>query len=110
MVALVSQAGDCPTCSDGEILLGNDEYCYRRGNICLQTKNRCHLERGSLIPCAAQQGELHSDRKNQPLNGCSTGILPQPVGTVLLEIPEPQESDSDSGINVIALPALSQVR
>ncbi|XP_036080630.1 DNA repair protein REV1 isoform X2 [Rousettus aegyptiacus] len=59
--------------------------------------------------CAAQQGELHSDRKNQPLNGCSTGILPQPVGTVLLEIPEPQESDSDSGINVIALPALSQV-
>lgn len=60
--------------------------------------------------CAAQQGELHSDRKNQPLNGCSTGILPQPVGTVLLQIPEPQESDSDSGINVIALPALSQVR
>ncbi|XP_039723071.1 DNA repair protein REV1 isoform X8 [Pteropus medius] len=59
--------------------------------------------------CAAQQGELHSDRKNQPLNGCSTGILPQPVGTVLLQIPEPQESDSDSGINVIALPALSQV-
>lgn len=60
--------------------------------------------------CAAQQAELHSDRKNQPLNGCSTGILPQPIGTVLLQIPEPQESDSDSGINVIALPALSQVR
>ncbi|XP_004686220.1 PREDICTED: DNA repair protein REV1 isoform X1 [Condylura cristata] len=59
--------------------------------------------------CAVQQGEAHGDKKKEPVNGCSTGILPQPVGTVLLEIPEPQESNSDTGINVIALPAFSQV-
>ncbi|XP_037383853.1 DNA repair protein REV1 isoform X3 [Talpa occidentalis] len=59
--------------------------------------------------CAGQQGEPHGDKKNEPINGCSAGILPQPVGTVLLQIPEPQESNSDTGINVIALPAFSQV-
>ncbi|XP_070367741.1 DNA repair protein REV1 isoform X11 [Equus asinus] len=59
--------------------------------------------------CAAQQGEAHGDKKKEPVNGCNTGILPQPVGTVLLQIPEPQESNSDTGINVIALPAFSQV-
>ncbi|XP_036912680.1 DNA repair protein REV1 isoform X5 [Sturnira hondurensis] len=59
--------------------------------------------------CAVQQGELHGDKKKEPVNGCNTGILPQPVGTVLLQIPEPQESNSDVGINVIALPAFSQV-
>ncbi|XP_066233661.1 DNA repair protein REV1 isoform X3 [Saccopteryx leptura] len=59
--------------------------------------------------CAVQQGELHGDRKNEPVNGCNTGILPQPVGTVLLQIPEPEDSNSDMGINVIALPAFSQV-
>ncbi|XP_076989976.1 DNA repair protein REV1 isoform X3 [Tamandua tetradactyla] len=59
--------------------------------------------------CAVQQGEPHGDKKKEPLNGCNTGILPQPVGTVLLQIPEPQESNSDTGINVIALPAFSQV-
>ncbi|XP_043459099.1 DNA repair protein REV1 isoform X2 [Prionailurus bengalensis] len=59
--------------------------------------------------CAVQQGELHGDKKKEPVNGCNTGILPQPVGTVLLQIPEPQESNSDAGINVIALPAFSQV-
>ncbi|XP_058390450.1 DNA repair protein REV1 isoform X2 [Diceros bicornis minor] len=59
--------------------------------------------------CAAQQGEPHGDRKKEPVNGCNTGILPQPVGTVLLQIPEPQESNSDTGINVIALPAFSQL-
>ncbi|XP_007957662.1 DNA repair protein REV1 [Orycteropus afer afer] len=59
--------------------------------------------------CAFQQGELQGDKKKEPANGCNTGILPQPVGTVLLEIPEPQESNSDTGINVIALPAFSQV-
>ncbi|XP_036735952.2 DNA repair protein REV1 isoform X2 [Manis pentadactyla] len=59
--------------------------------------------------CAIQQGEPHGSRKNEPANGCNTGILPQPVGTVLLQIPEPQESNSDTGINVIALPAFSQV-
>ncbi|XP_037663393.1 DNA repair protein REV1 isoform X2 [Choloepus didactylus] len=59
--------------------------------------------------CAVQQGEPHGDRKKEPLNGCNTGILPQPVGTVLLELPEPQESSSDTEINLIALPAFSQV-
>ncbi|XP_039073917.1 DNA repair protein REV1 isoform X4 [Hyaena hyaena] len=59
--------------------------------------------------CAVQQGELHGDKKKEPVNGFNTGILPQPVGTVLLQIPEPQESNSDAGINVIALPAFSQV-
>ncbi|XP_031547854.1 DNA repair protein REV1 isoform X5 [Vicugna pacos] len=59
--------------------------------------------------CAVQQGEPQGDKKNEPMNGCNTGILPQPVGTVLLQIPEPQESSSDTGINVIALPAFSQV-
>ncbi|CAK7297659.1 DNA repair protein REV1 [Vulpes lagopus] len=59
--------------------------------------------------CAVQQGELHGDKRKEPVNGCNTGILPQPVGTVLLQIPEPQESNSDAGINVIALPAFSQV-
>ncbi|XP_075857146.1 DNA repair protein REV1 isoform X1 [Microcebus murinus] len=59
--------------------------------------------------CAIQQGESHGDRKKEPVNGSNTGILPQPVGTVLLQIPEPQESNSDTGINVIALPAFSQV-
>ncbi|ELV11555.1 DNA repair protein REV1 [Tupaia chinensis] len=57
---------------------------------------------------AVQQGEPHGDRKKEPVNGSNTGILPQPVGTVLLQIPEPQESNSDTGINVIALPAFSQ--
>lgn len=59
--------------------------------------------------CAMQQAEPRGDRKNEPVNGCSTGILPQPVGTVLLQIPEPQESNIDTGINVITLPAFSQV-
>lgn len=56
----------------------------------------------------AVQQELQSDKKKEPANGCNTGILPQAVGTVLLQIPEPQEPNSDAGINVIALPAFSQ--
>ncbi|XP_019066062.1 DNA repair protein REV1 isoform X4 [Fukomys damarensis] len=59
--------------------------------------------------CAVQQGEPRGDRKKEPVNGCNTGILPQPVGTVLLQIPEPQVSNSDTGISIIALPAFSQV-
>lgn len=58
---------------------------------------------------AIQQGELHSDKKREPVNGYSAGILPQAVGTVLLQIPEPLDTNSDTGINVIALPAFSQV-
>ncbi|XP_012411364.1 DNA repair protein REV1 isoform X2 [Trichechus manatus latirostris] len=59
--------------------------------------------------CAVQQGEPQGDRRKEPVNGCDTGTLPQPVGAVLLQIPEPQESASDTGVSVIALPALSQV-
>ncbi|XP_059973158.1 DNA repair protein REV1 isoform X7 [Mesoplodon densirostris] len=59
--------------------------------------------------CAAQQGQPPGDRRREPVNGYSAGVLPQPAGTVLLQIPEPQESNSDGGINVIALPAFSQV-
>ncbi|XP_011811960.1 PREDICTED: DNA repair protein REV1 isoform X2 [Colobus angolensis palliatus] len=59
--------------------------------------------------CAVQQAEARGGKRKEPVNGCNTGILPQPVGTVLLQIPEPQESNSDTGINVIALPAFSQV-
>lgn len=58
---------------------------------------------------AAQQGEPRGTKKKEPVNGCSSGVLPHPVGTVLLQIPESQESNSDTGINVIALPAFSQV-
>ncbi|XP_025063017.1 DNA repair protein REV1 isoform X6 [Alligator sinensis] len=56
-----------------------------------------------------QQGEIYGDSKKEPINGCNTGLLPQPIGAVLLQIPELQEPDSDVGINVIALPAFSQV-
>ncbi|XP_036023733.1 DNA repair protein REV1 isoform X2 [Onychomys torridus] len=58
---------------------------------------------------AAQQGEPRGTKKKEPVNGCSSGVVPHPVGTVLLQIPESQESNSDTGINVIALPAFSQV-
>ncbi|XP_044525236.1 DNA repair protein REV1 [Gracilinanus agilis] len=58
---------------------------------------------------AIQQGDTHNEKKKEPVNGYNTGILPQPVGTVLLQIPDLQESNSDAGINVIALPAFSQV-
>ncbi|OBS64602.1 hypothetical protein A6R68_06850, partial [Neotoma lepida] len=58
---------------------------------------------------AAQQGEPRGTKKKEPVNGCSSGVLPHPVGTVLLQIPESQESNGDTGINVIALPAFSQV-
>uniref|UniRef100_A0A7M4F3C9 DNA repair protein REV1 n=1 Tax=Crocodylus porosus TaxID=8502 RepID=A0A7M4F3C9_CROPO len=56
-----------------------------------------------------QQGEIYGDNKKEPINGCNTGLLPQPIGAVLLQIPELQEPDNDVGINVIALPAFSQV-
>ncbi|CAI9173986.1 unnamed protein product [Rangifer tarandus platyrhynchus] len=59
--------------------------------------------------CAVQQAEPPGERRREPVNGCSTGILPQPVGTVLLQIPAPQDPNSDTGINLIALPAFSQV-
>ncbi|XP_066433243.1 DNA repair protein REV1 [Eleutherodactylus coqui] len=43
-------------------------------------------------------------------NSCSTiGLQEQPVATVLLQIPPLSEQAEESGINVIALPAFSQV-
>ncbi|KAM6100243.1 DNA repair protein REV1 isoform 1-T1 [Theristicus caerulescens] len=56
-----------------------------------------------------QQGENYGDSKKEPINGCNTALLSQPVGTVLLQIPELQEPNTNMGINVIALPAFSQV-
>ncbi|XP_024069320.1 DNA repair protein REV1 isoform X1 [Terrapene carolina triunguis] len=56
-----------------------------------------------------QQGETYGDSKKEPINGCNSEFLPQPVGAVLLQIPDLQEPNSDAGINVIALPAFSQV-
>ncbi|XP_030312255.1 DNA repair protein REV1 isoform X2 [Calypte anna] len=56
-----------------------------------------------------QQGESCGDSKKEPVNGCNTTLLSQPVGTVLLQIPELQEPNTNMGINVIALPAFSQV-
>ncbi|XP_048208346.1 DNA repair protein REV1 isoform X3 [Perognathus longimembris pacificus] len=63
--------------------------------------------REQIKQVCAIQGESQGDKKKEPVNGCNTGILPQPIGTVLLQMP--QESISDAGINVIALPAFSQV-
>ncbi|XP_010076510.1 PREDICTED: DNA repair protein REV1 isoform X3 [Pterocles gutturalis] len=56
-----------------------------------------------------QQGENYGDSKKEPINGCNSALLSQPVGTVLLQIPEQQEPNTNMGINVIALPAFSQV-
>ncbi|KFP91477.1 PREDICTED: DNA repair protein REV1 isoform X3 [Apaloderma vittatum] len=56
-----------------------------------------------------QQGESYGDSKKETINGCNTALLSQPVGTVLLQIPELQEPNTNMGINVIALPAFSQV-
>ncbi|NXT29381.1 REV1 protein, partial [Syrrhaptes paradoxus] len=56
-----------------------------------------------------QQGENYGDSKKEPINGCNSALLSQPVGTVLLQIPEQQEANTNMGINVIALPAFSQV-
>ncbi|XP_061233880.1 DNA repair protein REV1 isoform X2 [Neopsephotus bourkii] len=56
-----------------------------------------------------QQGESYGDNRKEPINGCNTALLSQPVGTVLLQIPQLQEPNTNMGINVIALPAFSQV-
>lgn len=56
-----------------------------------------------------QQGENYGDGKKEQINGCNTALLSQPVGTVLLQIPDLQEPNTNMGINVIALPAFSQV-
>ncbi|XP_021402396.1 DNA repair protein REV1 isoform X3 [Lonchura striata] len=59
--------------------------------------------------CTIQQGESYGESKKEPINGCNPALLSQPVGTVLLQIPELQEPNTNMGINVIALPAFSQV-
>ncbi|NWH78314.1 REV1 protein, partial [Piaya cayana] len=56
-----------------------------------------------------QQGQNYGDSKKEPINGYNAALLSQPVGTVLLQIPELQEPNTNMGINVIALPAFSQV-
>ncbi|XP_057278390.1 DNA repair protein REV1 isoform X5 [Pezoporus wallicus] len=56
-----------------------------------------------------QQGESYRDNRKEPINGCNTALLSQPVGTVLLQIPQLQEPNTNMGVNVIALPAFSQV-
>nr|XP_009508556.1 PREDICTED: DNA repair protein REV1 isoform X2 [Phalacrocorax carbo] len=56
-----------------------------------------------------QQGENYGDSKKEAINGCNAALLSQPVGTVLLQLPELQETNTNMGINVIALPAFSQV-
>uniref|UniRef100_A0A8B9EXJ8 DNA repair protein REV1 n=1 Tax=Amazona collaria TaxID=241587 RepID=A0A8B9EXJ8_9PSIT len=56
-----------------------------------------------------QQGESYGDSRKEPVNGCNTALLSQPVGTVLLQIPQLQEPNTSMGINVIPLPAFSQV-
>nr|XP_020661263.1 DNA repair protein REV1 isoform X1 [Pogona vitticeps]XP_020661264.1 DNA repair protein REV1 isoform X1 [Pogona vitticeps]XP_020661265.1 DNA repair protein REV1 isoform X1 [Pogona vitticeps]XP_020661266.1 DNA repair protein REV1 isoform X1 [Pogona vitticeps] len=56
-----------------------------------------------------QQAETGSSSKKEPVNGYNTTVPQQPVGAVLLQIPDLKESSGDMGINVIALPAFSQV-
>lgn len=56
-----------------------------------------------------QQEETCKSNKKEPVNGYNTSFPQQPVGAVLLQIPDLQESSNDAGINVIALPAFSQV-
>nr|XP_033804083.1 DNA repair protein REV1 isoform X2 [Geotrypetes seraphini] len=58
---------------------------------------------------AMQQGAGNVANKKEPVNKSSAGVVQQPVSAVLLQIPEPQNSGGDIGINIIALPALSQV-
>uniref|UniRef100_A0A8D0KN23 DNA repair protein REV1 n=1 Tax=Salvator merianae TaxID=96440 RepID=A0A8D0KN23_SALMN len=56
-----------------------------------------------------QQAESCNNSKKELINGCSANLPPQSVGAVLLQIPDVKESSGDTGINVIALPAFSQV-
>ncbi|XP_007436144.2 DNA repair protein REV1 [Python bivittatus] len=53
--------------------------------------------------------DAHDNSKKEPINGYSTSFPLQPAGNVLLQMPDLRESSSDAGINVIALPAFSQV-
>ncbi|XP_062982340.1 DNA repair protein REV1 isoform X2 [Elgaria multicarinata webbii] len=56
-----------------------------------------------------QQAEICNSSKKETVNGYNSSFPPQPVGAVLLQIPDLKDSSNDTGINVIALPAVSQV-
>ncbi|XP_075056261.1 DNA repair protein REV1 isoform X2 [Mixophyes fleayi] len=59
---------------------------------------------------AIQQRLPLTESKKEPLHRCGTvGLQEQPVATVLLQIPQLSDQGEESGINVIALPAFSQV-
>lgn len=53
--------------------------------------------------------DAHDNSKKEPINGYNTSFPSQPAGTVLLQMPDQKESSSNAGINIIALPAFSQV-
>ncbi|KAM4796714.1 DNA repair protein REV1 isoform 2-T2 [Rhinophrynus dorsalis] len=59
---------------------------------------------------AFQQRLLPPETRKDLLHGCSSaGLQQQPVATVLLQIPQLSDQGDESGINVIALPAFSQI-
>ncbi|KAG8137464.1 putative DNA repair protein [Naja naja] len=51
----------------------------------------------------------HDNSKKEPINGYNINFPSQPGGTVLLQMPDLKESSNNAGINIIALPAFSQV-
>nr|XP_060625754.1 DNA repair protein REV1 [Anolis sagrei ordinatus]XP_060625755.1 DNA repair protein REV1 [Anolis sagrei ordinatus]XP_060625757.1 DNA repair protein REV1 [Anolis sagrei ordinatus]XP_060625758.1 DNA repair protein REV1 [Anolis sagrei ordinatus] len=56
-----------------------------------------------------QQAGTSNSSKKEPVNGYNTSFPSHPVGALLLQIPDLKESGNDAEINVIALPAFSQV-
>ncbi|XP_042317030.1 DNA repair protein REV1 isoform X2 [Sceloporus undulatus] len=56
-----------------------------------------------------QQAETNNTSKKEPVNGFDSSFPSEPVGALLLQIPDLKESGNDTGINIIALPAFSQV-
>ncbi|KAH0624622.1 hypothetical protein JD844_032280 [Phrynosoma platyrhinos] len=56
-----------------------------------------------------QQAETSNNSKKEPINGFDSSFPSEPVGALLLQIPDLKESGNDTGINIIALPAFSQV-
>ncbi|XP_070607090.1 DNA repair protein REV1 isoform X2 [Erythrolamprus reginae] len=53
--------------------------------------------------------DAHDNSKKEQINGYNTNFPSQPAGTVLLQMPDLKEPNSNAGINIIALPAFSQV-
>ncbi|XP_063809444.1 DNA repair protein REV1 isoform X2 [Pseudophryne corroboree] len=56
-----------------------------------------------------QRLPLSESRRESLHRSCTVGMQEQPVATVLLQIPQLSDQGEESGINVIALPAFSQV-